>query len=98
MDPAPQRYEQEQSLPQPPLQLRHKQGTARQQGWPRSHSWARCGADPGGRGGDNQLPGSDANCSIQLAAVVVNSSFLIRPVLQRVMEHYSGCVASSLVL
>lgn len=98
MDPASQRYKQEQSLPSLLLQLIHKQGTVRQQGCPRSHSWARCGADPEDGGGDNQVPGSDANCSLQLAAVEVNSSFLIRAALQCVMEHHSGYAASSLVL
>lgn len=57
-------------------QLRHKQVTERQQGWPRSYSWARCGIDTkDSTSGDNQLPGSDAHCHMQLTAEVVTVVF-----------------------
>lgn len=77
-----------------------KQGTARRQGCPRSQSWARCGADPKGRGGNDQAPGSGVECSIQLAAAVSGgeqpSSHQASS--QRVMEQHSGCAASGPVL
>lgn len=51
-----------------------QQVTEGQQGWPRSHSWARCGVDTeGSSDGDNQVPGSEANCSLQLAAAAVTA-------------------------
>lgn len=38
------------------------------------HCQARCGIGPeGSSGGDDQVPGSDTNCSIQLAVAVATA-------------------------